>query len=185
MKRKKHSPERDQLVQERTTNHPSLRELSSGALCVLRAVTISTPNADPQLALAYLDLPCGTAIRSNCGVIVDVDLKSGQLKHARLHRDMDKAVTAHPDTGKTIAGGCLPEWRHCISLLEKAHRYIPGARCLAWDLGFSPAGPVILEVNAGFAVDEFQRLMQQPVGQTALGTALDELIKHLGNPQDS
>ena len=53
----------DQLVQERLTNHPSLEELSNGALCVLRAVTISTPNGDPLLVLAYMDLPCGEAHR--------------------------------------------------------------------------------------------------------------------------
>lgn len=166
----------DQLVQEQLSNHPDLETLSNGALCVLRVVTISTTIGPHLVALAYMDLPCGEAIQSNRGAIALVDVEEGRLLGARLHRDMDRVITTHPDTDHRINGFHLPEWDDCKRLLQQSHQSIDGARCLAWDVALTTQGPVIIETNAYWMADEFQRLMQRPVGQTGFGDALSQLV---------
>jgi len=166
----------DQLVQEYLNNHPGLEVLSNGALCVLRIITISSNVGLPLVALAYLDLPCGGATKSNRGMIAEVEIEEGRLLDAWLHRDMDISVASHPDTGHLIRGFHLPNWEECKSLVQQSHQSIEGAVCLAWDVALTTGGTVILEANAYWVADEFQRIMQCPVGRTAFGGALLRVV---------
>src|SRR5690606_31323228 len=70
-----------------------------------------------------------------------------------------------------IEGLALPCWERVKETAVKAHRFLPFARSLGWDVAFGAQGPVILEVNGSWYYNRVQ-MTGQSLWETEFGRAL-------------
>lgn len=63
--------------------------------------------------------------------------------------DSYREITVHADTGISLIGYQLPDWRQAISLCLKAATMFPGIRTQSWDIALSDKGPILMELNFG------------------------------------
>ena len=54
----------------------------------------------------------------------------------------------HPRTGERVTGFELPHWPETVEVVVRAAAAFAPARALAWDIGLSADGPVLIEANA-------------------------------------
>src|SRR3546814_8096170 len=65
----------------------------------------------------------------------DIDLETGVCR-AATSRFSIRTTVAHPDSGCRIEGLALPYWDLVKASAVKAHRFLPFARSLGWDIAF-------------------------------------------------
>lgn len=84
---------------------------------------------------------------SGGGVAALINTDDGKHYHA-MTRYSQKKIKKHPDSGVIIDGFELPMWEQIREYALKAHKLLPFARYLAWDIAVTDNGPVFLEVNS-------------------------------------
>ncbi len=52
----------------------------------------------------------------------------------------------HPDTGVPVKDFCVPDFAAALDLVRRAAKALPYP-LVGWDVGFTPAGPVLIEGN--------------------------------------
>ena len=115
------------LVQPRVVNHPSIADLSTGALVTVRIMTCRNEQGEIEVTNAVLRRARkGNTVVDNFhagGIAAKVDLHSGELGRAT-----DQGISAttgwcntHPDTGAQILGRRLPLWPEALDLVQRAH----------------------------------------------------------------
>jgi hypothetical protein len=146
------------LFQERIRNHPEIARLAgTTTLQTIRAITLATHGEDPELLLAYSKIITGDATVDNFADgsrgngTSKIDLASGTLGPALMPREDGLGLVElerHPRTGVAFAGFQLPLWSEIVALAIRAAGLFSPARSLAWDIGVTPRGPVLIEANA-------------------------------------
>ena len=81
------------------------------------------------------------------GFAVGVDLEGGTLM-GTAHDKWGNTHTHHPDSGIEFAGYSIPEWDAVLDLARRAQAAFPYYPLLGFDIAVTPAGPVLLEINA-------------------------------------
>lgn len=156
------------LVQHRIATHPQMRDIALNALPTARITTICNEHGVPEVVNAVLRIPSDPAAQVDNmkagGLLSPIDLASGTLGLAcKGYGGGD--YEAHPVTGATIPGHPLPDWPEAKALVVDAHaRAFADYALIGWDVGFSPAGPVLIEGNGKPGV-----LMPQRAGRQGLG----------------
>jgi hypothetical protein len=116
-------------------------------ICTLR------DSRGPAALYAYFRLPApGAMIDTNAGhagnAYADIDLDSGALLRVQDSWRMNPAICeTAPATGVPLAGRSLPLVAEARRLCEAAHRIVPEAGVLGFDVALTAGGPVIVEVN--------------------------------------
>jgi hypothetical protein len=161
---------RDLLVQPALLNHCELGIEADANLATARLVTgISTNNyVTPIVGFMYLS---DTKQLSGPPLVALIDVTSGQLTLAppggcgtnRSAAQLDKC-SHHPQA--------LPDWRAVLRHTKVAHQACPDFVFLGWDVAFTENGPMILEGNAHWCADEYQRLQGEPLGHTRFADIL-------------
>ena len=145
------------VVQERLTNHPSLVALTgAAALQTLRLVTLASPEGEVRVLYALWKLVIGDNVTDNFhfgrtgNLFANVGLADGELG-AALGPSPDgiglRPVVLHPLTGVRLEGFRLPDWNAVLELARRCARGFLPLRTIGWDIGLTPAGPVIVEGN--------------------------------------
>jgi hypothetical protein len=101
---------------------------------------------------AILRIGVGTAEIDNThggGIVAPIDLGSGTCGPA-VSLSTIRRMARHPDTDRQIEGFAVPYWNRMKEAAVAAHRRLPFARSLGWDLAFGEDGPVIVEVNGSW-----------------------------------
>lgn len=156
------------LIQHRIAPHPHLLPLALGALPTARITTILDAAGEPEVCNAVLRFPSDPTVAVDNmkagGLLSPVDLDAGTLGlSCQGYGGTDHEV--HPVTGAPIVGARLPDWEAAKALVVDAHRRaFLGYTLIGWDVGFSPAGPVLVEGNGKPGV-----LMPQRSGRRGLG----------------
>jgi hypothetical protein len=103
-----------------------------------------------------------------------IDLASG-----RVGRPVDQATMVrhdhHPLTGERLTGLVLPEWPRVLEVALAAMGCFPPLRSLGFDIGITPAGPRIVEVNPYWGIN----MMQAPQGRGVLRGRFLEFLREL------
>jgi hypothetical protein len=60
----------------------------------------------------------------------------------------EEVMQTHPDTGATLVGLRIPDWQRAVDMVTRGAAAYPNLRFQHWDVAFSDAGPMALEVNA-------------------------------------
>lgn len=165
----------DIIVQARLVNHESIRELSNGALCTLRILTLLTEKGTYEATHAGLRMAVGAnRLVDNShagGIIAAVEMVSGRLGPATdigLRPEVGWC-THHPDTGAAIEGRMLHYWPETIDLACRAHAAFAPRVFVGWDIAITSAGPVLIEGNGAPGIDLIQRAYREPAGNSRLG----------------
>jgi hypothetical protein len=139
------------LLQELLEPHPSIRERCGGRICSIRLVTIADDRGASLLAAVW-KIATGRAMADNYwepgNLVAPIDPETGTVGRpfTGLGRDI-RYVDTHPDTGQSLPGFTLPDWKTVVDLCLSATRAIPRLPMQAWDIALTSRGPVLLEVN--------------------------------------
>ncbi len=154
------------VAQPRLRNHPEVATLSTGAQCTARIVTGRTPAGEIAVVAGTFKMPWKNQTTDTHGLGAPIDLETGRLGRAWSYRPNCPGYDVHPDTAAEIIGRMLPDWPKTQALAKEAHRLLPGYAFLGWDVALTPAGPLLLEGNAGWDVLTVQKPQRVPLAQT-------------------
>jgi hypothetical protein len=167
------------LIQPRLKVHPSIADLSNGALSTVRAVTCLDEHNRPELVAAVLRMAIGanrTVDNIHAGgIAAGIDLATGELGPASdLGMDARRLgwLDRHPDTGGLIRGRRLELWPEVRELSVRAHEAFADRVFVGWDIGLTEAGAVLVEGNIAPDVDLIQRPTQRGLAEERFGQLL-------------
>jgi hypothetical protein len=167
------SREEPYLVSPRVSNHPALAELSTGALCTLRVLSVQDARGDYEATDAVFRMAAEEkSVVDNFhagGIAANVDMATGELALATGQRPDRGWWDHHPATGAKVLGRRLPFWREVIELVRRAHAAFPGYAVIGWDIAILESGPCIVEANGAPDVDIHQRCGGRPLGSGRMG----------------
>jgi hypothetical protein len=159
-------------------NDRRLMQLTSGALCTIRIVTVRPPDGEPELVCAVYRMATGGNSTDNfsiAGLAAPVSLRDGRLGGAVRSdpRLVIAPVARHPDTGAAIEGTSLPWWHEAKALALAAHTKLRAMACVGWDVALTSAGPVLVEANWAPGARLAQAPSGVPLGETNFMRYLD------------
>jgi Sugar-transfer associated ATP-grasp len=166
------------LVQSRARNHAAIADLSNGALCTARIVTMRNESGRHETVCALFRMAVGDNRQVDNfhagGIAAPIDVASGRLGAATDWRRRPRHgwKSQHPDTGGRIEGRILPLWTETRALAERAHAAFDDRRIIGWDMAILEDGPAIVEANGGPDTDMHQRVSREPLGNQRLGELL-------------
>ena len=166
------------LVQPHARNHPALADLSNGALCTARIVTLRNEAGGFEAVCALFRMAVGgNHLVDNFhagGIAAPIDVASGRLGRATDWglRPRHGWQTHHPDTGGAIENRILPLWAETRALAERAHAAFADRHIIGWDMAILEDGPHIVEANGGPDTDMHQRVSREPLGNQRFGELL-------------
>lgn len=141
------------VFQERLKPHPLLFELAPvDAFNTLRIHSYSCRDGTVEIESAHLKLSTGR-ITDNVGgggIGVPVDQVSGALGgEGFMTVGPVRRVRRHPRSRRDFEGFVVPFWPEVVELIPRLHDAFPEVRCVAWDIGVTERGPVVVEGNSG------------------------------------
>jgi hypothetical protein len=141
------------VAQEALTAHPSLADISPGALPTARVMTFRIGAERPVCGLFVVRLGGGAAPVDNFnhgGLIATPDEEGRIVEAYGRNRSGGLArLGAHPATGRSL-GRTLPRslTEGAAALALEAHSRLPeGFTLVGWDVGLSHRGPMLIEGN--------------------------------------
>lgn len=165
------SKRRPYLVQPGLADHPEIADLGNGTLCVIRVITVVTPEGPVREFASILKAPLGGTFLTNLSdgaLFCPIDSEQGTLRAGFVDGIGKTLREDHPVTGARVAGRRLPRWREAVELACAAHRQMPQVAFIGWDVALTAAGPQLLEGNHGLAITPFNFPPNVPLGRTGL-----------------
>jgi hypothetical protein len=166
------------LVQPRACNHSAIADLSNGALCTARIVTMRTESGGHEAVCALFRMAVGDNRQVDNfhagGIAAPIDVATGRLGAATDWglRPRHGWKTHHPETCGLIEGRILPLWAETRALAERAHALFDDRHVIGWDMAILEDGPAIVEANGGPDTDMHQRVSREPLGNQRFGELL-------------
>lgn len=141
------------VFQERLKPHPLLFELAPvDAFNTLRIHSYSCRDGTVEIESVHLKLSTGR-ITDNVGgggIGVPVDQETGALGgEGFMTVGSERRVRRHPRSQRDFEGFVIPFWPEVSDLVPRLHAAFPEVRCVAWDVGVTERGPVVVEWNSG------------------------------------
>jgi hypothetical protein len=173
------------LLQELLAPHPAIQERCGERICSIRMVTV-IDRRGPKVIATVWKVATGGSMADNYwepgNLIGPIDPQTGVVGRTftGLGREI-RHVDTHPDTGRTLPGFELPDWRQAVELCLSATGAIPKLPMQAWDVALTSRGPVLLEVN----VNGGMRLPQLCAEAGLLRGELAEFLARFGFPHPS
>jgi hypothetical protein len=164
------SKEEPWLLQKKVEQHPTLAALHASSVNTARLMTVRNDDGDVVILGAALRIGRGTSEADNTsagGIATHIDLATGTCGPATSRLSV-RPISKHPDTRYPIDGLTLPYWPLVKETALKAHRLLPFARSLGWDIAFGVEGPLILEVNGSWYHNRMQ-IMGLSLWETEFG----------------
>lgn len=147
------------LLTHGVTQHPVLAEIYSETTNTLRMITTRDHGGNVGLLFSVLRLGTVQTVPvdngSRGGLVAHVDLESGQLSAARTLWSTDE-FDQHPNSGATIKGIVLPDWKGVREAILELADALPYLQFVAWDVLLTEQGPVVIEANTSSGVNIVQ-----------------------------
>jgi len=141
------------VIQEKLHPHPAIAERCGNRLTSARIVVLNDARGAKILSAVWR-VPTGTNMTDNfssessgnlCG---GIDLATGSIGSVFQGIGWElRQLDAHPDTGTTLTGFRLPDWRQAADLSLACAAELPGLGLQHWDVALTDRGPVLLELN--------------------------------------
>lgn len=167
----------DFLVQPRLANHPSLDDISNGALATVRLLTCRNEQGRAEATNAAFRMAIGNSVVDNFhqgGLATAVDMDTGVIGIASdigIRPDVGWR-DSHPVSGARFAGRTLPHWPEVVALAVKAHEAFPQRVVVGWDVAMLADGAMIIEGNGKPDLDIHQRAERGPAGDSRIAHLL-------------
>ena len=145
------------IYQRFVKNHSSIIEMQGNDYCsTVRFAIYNTK--EPSVIGAYIRFNSGTiADHSSYGSIcANIDPISGLIINNGYNKEGSE-FEIHPQTGKKIKDFQIPNWKDCVNAAVLASKKFDELPLLGLDIVPTKHGYIMLEINAGFAVNELQK----------------------------
>ncbi len=165
------------VLQLRVHNHEKVGVFSLRALCTVRAVTIKSQGKPAAHVRSCLRMPTGDAeVDHPVHGGLAAPVLPGGILGAAVGNVVGPPYASHPATGARIEGSELPFFAAVVALTEQAHDLAGVSAAIGWDIAITPDGPLLLEGNSVWGTDVMQTSFGQPLGDTDLIDALQNLM---------
>ena len=146
------------LLEEKILQHEVLGRINPASVNTVRVATFLNKNnkADVHLAVFRLGrVHTSVDNTSRGGLVVGVNVNEGTLGEGVYYTKYGRGrYTEHPDTGFKFAGLKLPYWEEITDLCQNAAEVSPFCRSIGWDVAITPDGPLLLEGNDHWFVNQ-------------------------------
>jgi hypothetical protein len=146
----RYRPEEPAIVQEFVPQHPAISAIAPRPVNTIRVLTLCTRSGEILVLSSSMRFGVGSATVDNWsagGVAVGVDHRTGRLMDTAWYKDGTRCH-AHPDTGFRFEGFQVPFWDEVLALAKRVQRGLAFYRLIGIDVALTPAGPVLIEMNA-------------------------------------
>ena len=145
--------QRGYVIQEKLHPHPATAAVCGDRLTSARIVVLNEPQG-ARILSAVWRVPTGTNMTDNFSseasgnLCAGIDLATGTVGSVFQGIGWElRPLETHPDTGLTLTGFHLPDWRQAAELSLASAAELPGLRLQHWDVALTDRGPVLLELN--------------------------------------
>ena len=152
------------VFQRYIESNAELAKFHPDSVATVRMTTVIDEAGRDSLRAAYVRFGSGvdTHVKSATHVRVPVDLDSGRLSDVGYTTSWHR-IGRHPDSQVVFSGAAIPGFSACIDLVSRAHRAMPFARCIGWDIAVdSSETPFLLEWNGAHNDIKFSEATQGP-----------------------
>ena len=167
------------LLQRVERNHGFFDRYTDSLATVRVCVLISKDGI--RIPFAILKLPARANVADSFwrpgNLACNVDVQSGRILSVRSKDGLgttDHAV--HPETGEPLLGETVPMWDRVLDLAHRCAPIFQPVRYQSMDIGITPAGPVLIEINTGGGFD----LPQLASGEGFLTDEVREFFRACG-----
>lgn len=136
------------VVQVYLEQHPGLN-FGSKSFNTIRIVTLLTKKNEILVLGAFMRFGLGESYLDNIsagGVKVGIDLEKGLLNNV-AHDFSSRVYSRIPGSNVEFAGAKIPYWQDVLRLAKKGQKCFGYYRLLGFDIGITPTGPVLVEIN--------------------------------------
>lgn len=141
------------VIQERLAQHPALDLISPFSLNTTRIVTLMTPENEIVLLGAYVRFSTGRTFVDNIclgGCSVAIDVETGESDD-QTHNQRSLVRPLSSVSSGAVTRFTMPYWNELVALARKVQtHFAPFSRLLGMDIGMTPSGPVLIEINFGY-----------------------------------
>lgn len=163
------------VVQAAATTDAAYGDISPGALPTLRVVTLRDEAGNPEVAMRVLRVGGGVRPVDNFGagglaMVIAADGSAGTAFSMAADGGISE-TRRHPQTGARLDLGVASDLlRRCDAIAVAGHRALGcGYATIAWDVGLSDAGPILIEGNWNPGTDIMQVLGREPLSSGRTG----------------
>lgn len=146
-------PYRGVLVQAVLHPHESVRSVAGEATSCVR-LNIMRNGGSPEIFNAFWKISTGANMTDNFGggsngnLIANVDIQTGEITRviggiAENYEELE----SHPTTTEPLLGFRLPDFDKVLPRISRAVTALAGLNFQHWDVAFTDAGPVAMEIN--------------------------------------
>ncbi len=143
----------DYIFEREIKQHQSVDHIYSKSLNTIRFITyFDQKNKDLVFLASLMRFGVNNQSVDNAsygGVFVPVNTGTGQLLkygYSHMHYGGIKRE-CHPDSGIRFNNFQIPYFNEILTMVRENIKYYPGV-LLGWDVGISPHGPVLVELNS-------------------------------------
>ena len=167
------------LLQPFERNHGFFDRYTDSLATVRVCVLISDDGI--KIPFAILKLPSRENVADSFwrpgNLACNLDLESGRILTVRSKDGFGTTDhTVHPETGEPLLGELVPMWDRVLGLAHRCAPIFQPVRYQSMDIGITPAGPVLIEINTGGGFD----LPQLASGQGFLTDEVRDFFRACG-----
>lgn len=147
------------IVQEKLSGqHPDMARFHEASINTVRLVTVcDNGSVHPVAALARFGQ--GGRMKDNGfsgGIIVPIDISTGNFSEYGLMPVQKKKVSEHPDSGVPFKGSRPPLWELAVSKAVDLHKQFYNIHSIGWDIAFLEDDVCFIEGNDDWHVVDAQ-----------------------------
>lgn len=167
------------IFQELLETPTAMRPVFGTTVMTTRFV-VGLESSGPTVLRVLLKIPVGKNMHDNFhagesgNCVAQVDVDSGEIRAVVSGVGFDrKEIVRHPETGATMVGCVVANWKDTVELVKEAARAFPTNLLQHWDVAIGSEGPVLVEINSEGDFD----LHQYCWGQGMLTDSLERLLE--------
>jgi len=138
------------LIEEYIEQHPVLRAFNPTSLNTVRMFVFRTKDGAVEQLRSFLKTGKSGALidkTENGGAAVTIDRDTGLLLEGFDWSPEMKPLSEHPTSKVSFKGTQIPYWKEAEAMAIRALRAYPGTRFVGVDIGITPNGPLMVEMN--------------------------------------
>jgi hypothetical protein len=144
------------IFQELLRPHAEIEKVCGERLSTVRPIVLAG-KAGPEFFRGIWKIPTGDNIADNFwragNMLGAVEPEGGTITRVVRGTGLDQEeLEAHPDSGGLLKGFALPLWEEVLEVSLALARLIPEFRIVSPDVAITDRGVVVVEINAGGAV---------------------------------
>ena len=146
------------LLEGKVLQNEILNRINPVSVNTVRVATFLSKNSKAEIHLAVFRLGRAYTCVDNIsqgGLVVGVNIEDGTLGEGVYYTKYGRGrYSEHPDTGVKFKGLKLPYRNEITGLCRKAARVSSFCRSIGWDVAITPKGPVLIEGNDHWFVNQ-------------------------------